>query len=393
MMKHAPKLFAGFLRVTATIVVALALCPTALAQITITNTTFPVAGDTLKMAIDNSPAAGIGTITPPGGNQIWNFSGLQVDATRDIIFRPASEGSVQVPGAELFTRLSPTLEEYYNVTSNRFELQADYGIHYDVVGNSLFNYTPPLVERRAPLNFFDINQSSSLIYAIFPPGAFPPALIAALPVSVDSLRYRIAITRLDVVDAWGSLSIPGGTYNVLREKRTRLQETRLDAKVPPLGWLDVTDVAVQAGFRGMGTDTLITYNFWNNLAKEPIAVVNMGRDGLIVQSVTYKYNGPPTTVQEQKPIEFALSQNYPNPFNPATTIEYALPVDARVTLEVYDVLGRRVAELVNGYVATGYYAAEFDASTLASGVYLYRIKADGIDGKSFNHVRKLVLMK
>lgn len=391
-MKHAPKLFAAFLRVTSTIVVALAVCPTALAQITITNATFPAAGDTLKMAIDNSPAAGIGTITPPGGNQIWNFSGLQVDATRNIIYRPASEGSVQVPGAELFAVTSPNREEYYNVTSNRFELQTDYGIHYDVVGNSLFNYIPLLVERRAPVNFFDINQISSTILAAFPPGAFPPALIAALPVSPDSLRYRIAINRLDVVDAWGSLSIPGGTYNVLREKRTRLQETRLDAKVPPLGWLDVTDVAVQAGFRGMGIDTLITYNFWNNLAKEPIAVVNISPDGSIVQSVTYKNNNI-TSVPEQTPLEFTLSQNYPNPFNPTTTIEYALPVDARVTLEVYDVLGRRVAELVNGYVAAGYYAAEFDASTLASGVYLYRIKADGIDGKTFNHVRKMVLMK
>ncbi len=92
------------------------------------------------------------------------------------------------------------------------------------------------------------------------------------------------------------------------------------------------------------------------------------------------------------PGAFVL-ENYPNPFNPTTTIEYALPVDARVTLEVYDVLGRRVAELVNGYVPAGYYAAEFDASTLASGVYLYRIKADGIDGKTFNHARKLVLVK
>lgn len=396
-MKNASKLFAAFLSVTATIVVALAGCPTALAQITITSATFPVAGDTLKMAIDNSPAAGVITITPPGGNQNWNFNGLQVDATRNIVYRPASQGSVQVPGAELFAVTSPNWEEYYNVTSNRFKLQADYGIHFDVIGNSLFNYNPPMAERRAPVNFFDINQISSGVLEPFPPGAFPPTLIAALPVSPDSLRYRsgssgLGINRLDVVDAWGSLSIPGGTYNVLREKRTLLRETRLQGKVPPLGWIDITQEARQAGFHGLGDDTLITYNFWNNLVKEPIAVVNMDSDGLVVQSVTYKNNNI-TSVPEQTPLEFALSQNYPNPFNPSTRIEYALPVDARVTLEVYDVLGRRVAELVSGYVPAGYHYAGFNATNLASGVYFYRLNARGGEGKTFTQMRKLMLMK
>ncbi len=391
-MNHVPKLFAAFLRVTATIAVALAVCPTALAQITITSATFPVAGDTLKMAIDNSPAAGVVTITPPGGNQTWNFSGLQVDATRDIIFRPASEGSVQVPGAELFALSSPNWEEYYNVTSNSFELQADYGIRYDVVGNSLFNYRPPVIERRAPVNYFDINQISPEGVASFPPGAFPPALIAALIAAVtfpiDSLRYRTVISRLDVVDAWGSLSIPGGTYNVLREKRTRYQQILLDGKDPVLGWRDVTVLALQVGFCCVRRfDTLITYNFWNDMAKEPIAVVNTGSNGLVVQSVTYKYNNI-TSVPEQTPLEFALLQNYPNPFNPSTRIPFSISRSGVVSLKVYDILGRELQTLVNEQLNPGSYEATFDGARLASGVYYYRLEANG-----FVQTKKLVLLR
>jgi len=104
-MKHAPKLLAAFLSVTTTLVVALMFCPPAFAQITVTNATFPVAGDTLKMAIDNSPSVINSIYTPPGGNQTWDLSGLHVDGTQNFIYRTASEGSVsaQVSGAELVT--------------------------------------------------------------------------------------------------------------------------------------------------------------------------------------------------------------------------------------------------------------------------------------------------
>ena len=88
------------------------------------------------------------------------------------------------------------------------------------------------------------------------------------------------------------------------------------------------------------------------------------------------------------PKQFALGQNYPNPFNPTTTIEYALPTDARVTLEVFDVLGRHVAELANGHASAGYHAAEFNAASLASGIYFYRLHAG-----SFTETKKLMLLK
>ena len=78
------------------------------------------------------------------------------------------------------------------------------------------------------------------------------------------------------------------------------------------------------------------------------------------------------------PEAYRLSQNYPNPFNPATTIAFELPQTERVRLDVFNVLGERVATLVDGPLATGSYEVTFDASGLPSGAYLYRLDAGGV---------------
>lgn len=81
------------------------------------------------------------------------------------------------------------------------------------------------------------------------------------------------------------------------------------------------------------------------------------------------YNGEMTVK------DYALLQNYPNPFNPVTTISYQLPEDGMVKLIVYDLLGNEIETLVNQYQNKGIYEIKFDASALASGMYLYRFTA------------------
>ena len=88
------------------------------------------------------------------------------------------------------------------------------------------------------------------------------------------------------------------------------------------------------------------------------------------------------------PSNYQLSQNYPNPFNPSTTISYAIPTRSIVTLSVFNTLGQKVAELVNGEKKAGNYDVTFSASGLASGVYLYRLQAG-----NFVQTKKLVVMK
>ncbi len=97
--------------------------------------------------------------------------------------------------------------------------------------------------------------------------------------------------------------------------------------------------------------------------------------------------------KEGLPTVFALSQNYPNPFNPSTTINFDVPEQARVSLIVYDIIGREVATLVNGDYAAGYHRVTFSANNLSSGVYFYRMTSLGNNGQNFVQTKKLLLMK
>ena len=93
-------------------------------------------------------------------------------------------------------------------------------------------------------------------------------------------------------------------------------------------------------------------------------------------------------VSFNSPAEFSLKQNYPNPFNPSTKISYALPSKSFVTLKVYDVIGNEVASLVNQEQAEGEHNISFDASSLSSGIYFYKLTAG-----SFVKTMKMILLR
>jgi len=103
------------------------------------------------------------------------------------------------------------------------------------------------------------------------------------------------------------------------------------------------------------------------------------------------------------PASFRLEQNFPNPFNPTTTISYALPKDAYVSLAVYDLTGQKVTQLVDRQTAAGSYQVVFDATGFPSGIYFYRLQARQTEGGpsptssgqagAFEQTKKLLLLK
>ncbi len=93
------------------------------------------------------------------------------------------------------------------------------------------------------------------------------------------------------------------------------------------------------------------------------------------------------------PLEFVLEQNYPNPFNPSTSIAYAVPVKSNVTLEVYSLIGQKITTLVQGDVEAGKHTAQFNASSMSSGLYLFKLTAVGENGSQFTSSKKMTLLK
>ena len=93
------------------------------------------------------------------------------------------------------------------------------------------------------------------------------------------------------------------------------------------------------------------------------------------------------------PRNYSLEQNYPNPFNPTTTIRFALPMDAKVNIKLYNTLGQEVANILNTNMNAGVHETVFNASNLSSGVYFYRLEAHGVDGSNFITTKRMILMK
>jgi len=131
-----------------------------------------------------------------------------------------------------------------------------------------------------------------------------------------------------------------------------------------------------------------------NLAYSNTTMQHEGTDGFALGDLNWfpsqKASFTLTGVAESipLPVEFDLAQNYPNPFNPSTTISYSIPKAANVQLKVFNVLGQEVATLVNGTVTAGVHSIVFDASHLASGVYIYRVT-----GAGFSDAKKMMLIK
>ena len=88
------------------------------------------------------------------------------------------------------------------------------------------------------------------------------------------------------------------------------------------------------------------------------------------------------------PDKYSLEQNYPNPFNPSTTIKFALPEAAEVTLTIYNTLGQKVAELVNSKLEAGNYSYDWNARNVSTGMYIYELRTD-----KFVSIKKMMLLK
>lgn len=127
----------------------------------------------------------------------------------------------------------------------------------------------------------------------------------------------------------------------------------------------------------------------SNLAQYILVARPTGSATVYVDNMFF-YDIEGTSIEDGNtlPQEMVLGQNYPNPFNPTTNIAYSIPQSSEVTLEVFNMQGQRISTLVSGYQSAGSHTVTFDASNLASGMYMYRLTSGGMV-----QVNKMTLIK
>ncbi|MDZ7721625.1 MAG: choice-of-anchor D domain-containing protein [candidate division KSB1 bacterium] len=141
-----------------------------------------------------------------------------------------------------------------------------------------------------------------------------------------------------------------------------------------------------AFIKGNGTsNSMIVYEYMDETISEPGEYIYRLKQINLDASFSYS---PVTSLRVNPPATFALHQNYPNPFNPGTIITYHLTKATHVRLEVYNILGEKVATLVDEYQKPGFYRQEFNAEQLQAGIYVYKIKAG-----EFTQMCKMTLLK
>jgi hypothetical protein len=117
-----------------------------------------------------------------------------------------------------------------------------------------------------------------------------------------------------------------------------------------------------------------------------LATDNVGNS----QQTAVKIHDKTTSVKKEEsvPVNYSLEQNYPNPFNPSTSIKFGIPERTQITLDVFNILGEKVIQLINGEYAAGNYEVKFNAENISSGVYLYQLKTP-----NYTLSRKMLLLK
>lgn len=346
------------------------------AQITVTSATFPEVGDTLLTGTDNMPSnIQVGT---PGPDREWNFKSLQSPIVLRTVVKSAAEGeaSADFPNADLVFKLNDNAEGYYTVDDSSLELIGLAGTDPLNLGIEISpKLDDPQIERRAPLNYGDDYTSTVKITYAISSDEVPQELLQDLPITPDSLRIRIQLNREDEVDAWGTMTIPGGTYHVLREKRILEQDIRLDAKVGFLGWQDITDIVLELtniGSDVLGDTRIIRYHYWSDTEKEAIAVVTMDQEESNPVSVTFKAEDFLSDLVETADKLQPGVMAFPNPAMVHTNFQFVRLKPGKYRLVIYNLVGSEVWH--RDYHISGPLTERVNISQLKKGTYLYALQ-------------------
>lgn len=218
-------------------------------------------------------------------------------------------------------------------------------------------------------------------------GGFPLD-ITTQPTHLTQLFDPVLPVELAAFEA----SPEGRDIRLFWETKTEVNSNRYEVERTPINGSGLKSWGKIGEVQASGTSTTAReYSFVDNKLQSGKYIYRLK---IVDNDGTFEYSKE-VEGEVALPKDYAISQNYPNPFNPTTRIDYQLPFDSKVTLELYGVTGEKVGTIINSELAAGYYTTEVNASALnlASGVYIYRMSANGQNNQNFVQVKKLMLTK
>jgi hypothetical protein len=345
-----------------------------MSQITISATYFPSAGDTLRTVTATAQTTAPIRMTPASATQqIWDYSTLRRTArgvTTQSFADAATDTAAQraFSGVDLLTKQGPIQPQIacYNKTTTRFELMGYKGLRLQTLNLDLNpTFTPFIAQRRAPLTYNTGNNKVRYTFSMpFGTNILPDSLLKLLPFQPDSIRVDFVSTWTDKVDAWGTIKIPGGTFEVLRERRFIVDETRVQMKFNLFRvWTDITDLLFSTAPGVPVQDTTVSYHFWSNGVKEPIAVVTVNPLTDSATLVEYKYF-PITPIENVVSNDFKIKL-YPNPVSSEFYLD--LVPAGQFVLTLSDMTGKIL--LKQNIESAGHQIIQIPVHSLMDGMY------------------------
>ncbi len=202
------------------------------------------------------------------------------------------------------------------------------------------------------------------------------------PIFLDNIVFQSTVP-VELVSFTGS--VIGKNVDLVWRTATETNNRGFDIEKKSNGnWLKIGFVP------GFGTSTEThSYRFTDTESKNDKNIYRLRQvdfDGSFVYSDEIE-------IEVNIPAQYFIEQNFPNPFNPATTINFSLPVDAKVTIRIFNALGEEINRLIDNNLTAGFHSVNFNAETLASGLYIYSIDAKGVDHTSYRSLKKMILLK
>lgn len=326
------------------------------------------------------------TLTGLQGNAIQLSSGIDANAMYAMTYNNASQPYALTPSNSLSSyyqvQRPPISKEnaISNIASGRagvvikdaaqfFFMLGDIEVNgekirFKELSDTLKIPTMDVLNTLVESESFELKENSDFTYSV-EYGVTDSALAAQVLQNDEHVKFKVEVIDASSGQIVGTLDPVSYTKNFLQSYSSIAYQVSTEAiRTMNVKLRLIVDHSGDASYS-------ITNRFYDEditLAKKGFKVINLNKDLQIK--------------------DYALAQNYPNPFNPVTTITYQLPKSGSVTLKIFDILGNEVKTLVNEQKEMGRYTVQFDASSLASGMYVYQLRAN-----DYTSTKKMMLVK